>query len=1367
MVRAEAPSLAEAISAGSIGLDLRGWERDATWCAALALDNRTPDPMTVTIPAGQEFLPASPGLQTVVSSAAQTLTVPPGGASFTIPTICGSPFGFATPPLEGGGGYRLGACPAPVMPIVDSARRLSDVFAASAHALDMPAGQYTGMVTQYSIWALFGNPGLYTAIPPAASSATACPHCGGQRPLFEVVCGHCGYNALAPLHVRSDRPPKPFLPRDITSLLGPQLAQQGVRPDQVSLFTRSLWSGVNSTLRLLPDPAVTIPDLVGHGLHLEPDRISKPAETAPEAAPAPDAADGIVRGLVGMATAGQPDIPHTVERPPPAGAPPVKPMDPDEPPVSNPTPLLFSDNLYRALQQAMQQKRIQADGYAPPLVSTFAGVETYLVPDPVFVDMPSGDKIGKAFHQVWDSGELGQDFKEALEALLSPESLFFFAVFIGLQFVPGVDLAVDAMAFVMLMIYVGGLSVDLSDALTAVVKAQNQPQFDRAVHQLSSVLGQIGAGALTALVSHIAGKALQKIKARRAKAKAGAAGEGDTWVKAKEPEPPSSAAPADDAFTGDIGKPPGMDPVEWQVRVVSRHVNAVKAWVETYGKDIPPARVRVAETVKVEVTDQAGLNATVHARGGPPEANYPAVRFTDPSGEQRIVTTTDKIHVGAHEVGHTLQNPTLRASWGRGVFEAFNEYFTQELLDAYTGKQQCDYVTDGRTAVVEKIVKILGPKGEELVRAANFGDGLQPLHDLGYALDGATAPGTTRQVIELVNKGQAPQAGALLDSFTGKARPAPGRLPAPPVTPTPPAVKPGPGTSMSPFQGPSSSPAVASAAAELRPLLSEGLEPEQAAWAEQQYSRFILGPWLDLTHPDQAAAGAWSSQVVSGLRDDLALVPARGRWPHIVQNVYTARLWPLDDAAFAQALEAHDTGRRTPDTVHAAQATLGGLNSLSRELNWFAPSVGSRFAGAFGEAALDCHYAIDGGSLTSLRLGASVLADAPANSFGAQVLGLPTIDWTRIQPTLKDWTPALVSPGPGLGWKRSLALVPALFLFGASAADCFFEMPPSGGLVPQTNVGGFVLNGPLMLFPPSKDPVQNPSSDAAGAKISNDPSVSHVKLALAPATVCPAGCGGGSSRADGTVISAGWSTDALAATQLAELECGPHGSVLTVCAQPAPLPPGPFWMGYQELKGPVPLSDQKGWYQYGLVLNDGNPDHGVAAGQAPHNSYRGGVVVEDLQYDATNASTAPSWKLTTYLVQGQGQRTNSNTRVVIAGNKLLWLVPRSDVPFTNPMVRFSAYHAPGNDLGLQPPYNWNASIDPPVNRFAPAGTKTVAIESQAAADRAPGELPWWLPAAILAALGVVAAAAAAWLLFRRPRPALPTDAPAGEGRPHS
>jgi hypothetical protein len=201
-----------------------------------------------------------------------------------------------------------------------------------------------------------------------------------------------------------------------------------------------------------------------------------------------------------------PPQPTTIEREG-TGTVDVKPMDPNEPQIVNPPQADFRDSLQLALQMGMQQLQISKDGYARPIVSTFTGIETFFVPDPKFVQMITGDKYSLAFHQMYNTGVLGEEFEKALAALLEPEMLTFFAIMFGIQFVPGLNVIVDAGAFGVLVIVLGGTMSDFLDAMAKVSKAENQQQFDVAVRALAALLAAIGTGALLALAAAIGAKA--------------------------------------------------------------------------------------------------------------------------------------------------------------------------------------------------------------------------------------------------------------------------------------------------------------------------------------------------------------------------------------------------------------------------------------------------------------------------------------------------------------------------------------------------------------------------------------------------------------------------------------------------------------------------------------------------------------------------------------------------------------------------------------------------------------------------------------------------------------------------------------------
>ena len=272
-------------------------------------------------------------------------------------------------------------------------------------------------------------------------------------------------------------------------ILEPQLSTRGATPGQIDQIVTTFWDGVDTTTKVLQQRApLAAGAIVNCGL---------PAMAPPGGGP-----------VVQLGT----DTPMTQEMPgtgnPNAVQAEPYTFGPDDPPAP------ISDNLTRVLQMAMEQGQMTKDGYSPPVV-VHAGVDTWLVADNIN-SMNSGDKVALAFNQLYSSGKLGDEFKEALEALLSPEALVFFGAMVGIQLLPGVNFAVDTAAFLILLVCLGENIDDLLDGLSEAGSAINQQHLDRAETKLAKAFAAIGTVAVIALVGKIAGKVGTKVKAHLA-----------------------------------------------------------------------------------------------------------------------------------------------------------------------------------------------------------------------------------------------------------------------------------------------------------------------------------------------------------------------------------------------------------------------------------------------------------------------------------------------------------------------------------------------------------------------------------------------------------------------------------------------------------------------------------------------------------------------------------------------------------------------------------------------------------------------------------------------------------------------------------
>jgi hypothetical protein len=81
-----------------------------------------------------------------------------------IPTVCGSPFGFAPPPVQEAGQqplitYSVLQEQSPLTTVFDAADGLTPEYNKIATGIGMPGEQFKQTVTQYAIWAGFSQVG--------------------------------------------------------------------------------------------------------------------------------------------------------------------------------------------------------------------------------------------------------------------------------------------------------------------------------------------------------------------------------------------------------------------------------------------------------------------------------------------------------------------------------------------------------------------------------------------------------------------------------------------------------------------------------------------------------------------------------------------------------------------------------------------------------------------------------------------------------------------------------------------------------------------------------------------------------------------------------------------------------------------------------------------------------------------------------------------------------------------------------------------------------------------------------------------------------------------------------------------------------
>lgn len=160
------------------------------------------------------------------------------------------------------------------------------------------------------------------------------------------------------------------------------------------------------------------------------------------------------------------------------------------------------------------------------------------------------------------------------------------------------------------------------------------------------------------------------------------------------------------------------------------------------------------------------------------------------------------------------------------------------------------------------------------------------------------------------------------------------------------------------------------------------------------------------------------------------------------------------------------------------------------------------------------------------------------------------------------------------------------------------------------------------------------------------------------------------------------------------LSCGANDWGHTVCPTPATLPlEGDFVVLSTVMGGDVPLADPANRYIYSFVFDADN----VSA-----NNYRAPPRYPKDFYDDTDrwyeASWVPggAWVLTAKTARG-GTVTQVPTaaRLVLSRDTIFFIAPRSEFDVPKPKWRFTAFRHKG-DYGLNPPYDWNGDVEPPV-----------------------------------------------------------------------
>ena len=161
-----------------------------------------------------------------------------------------------------------------------------------------------------------------------------------------------------------------------------------------------------------------------------------------------------------------------------------------------------------------------------------------------------------------------------------------------------------------------------------------------------------------------------------------------------------------------------------------------------------------------------------------------------------------------------------------------------------------------------------------------------------------------------------------------------------------------------------------------------------------------------------------------------------------------------------------------------------------------------------------------------------------------------------------------------------------------------------------------------------------------------------------------------------------------------DFPCGASPNGYTLCPQPEQLPPeGDYLVLYQVLEKEIPLADTTNHYVYGFVFD---------ADGVTTNNYQAPAQYPNDFYDKTDrwyeAKYTPSggWVVTVSdAIDGKVTPVTSAARVIISGNTLMLVVPKSEFGTSQPKFRLTAFRHTG-DYGINPPHNWDGSLWPAV-----------------------------------------------------------------------
>jgi hypothetical protein len=158
--------------------------------------------------------------------------------------------------------------------------------------------------------------------------------------------------------------------------------------------------------------------------------------------------------------------------------------------------------------------------------------------------------------------------------------------------------------------------------------------------------------------------------------------------------------------------------------------------------------------------------------------------------------------------------------------------------------------------------------------------------------------------------------------------------------------------------------------------------------------------------------------------------------------------------------------------------------------------------------------------------------------------------------------------------------------------------------------------------------------------------------------------------------------------------CGEGVAAFTVCPDlMASSPGGEHVVAYAIFDEEIPLAHPERIYQYGFVF-DADADAGN--NYVPLDAYPKDFFADTDRWYALAYAPGTGWQLqVTNARDGQILGVPSAARAMIRGNTIMLVVPAVEFEVETPPYRATAFWHLG-DYGFNPPFNWNADVQPPV-----------------------------------------------------------------------